>query len=265
MSVKASAAIWDYSEATGTTLVVMLALADTANDEGVCWPGNEKLGIKCRLAKRTLQEHIGRLIEMGELQVEGAQRGTRAVGGRGKRSRYRITLPGLPYYIGKGAEANTVKGAESRTVSTPSKGATSGQQRVRDSALKGAESSVPHIEPSKNRKSEPSVAPAARARDPIFDALVTVCNISVADLTTSARSPLNRVVKELKEKGATPEEIERRASMYLETYTTTLTPTALNMHWASMTNGGPPTGNGRASGDSDMAKLKASLERRETK
>jgi hypothetical protein len=53
--------------------------------------------------------------------------------------------------------------------------------------------------------------------------------------TTTSRSVINRVVKELKEIEASPEEITRRARRWRVVYPTiTLTPTALVKHWPAL-------------------------------
>jgi hypothetical protein len=49
MSIKVMDRVWEHSKATGTPLVVLLCLADWANDDGECWPPISKIGKKCRL------------------------------------------------------------------------------------------------------------------------------------------------------------------------------------------------------------------------
>lgn len=78
-----------------------------------------------------------------------------------------------------------------------------------------------------------------RPVDAVWDAVVEVCNIDPASMTASARGPCNRAVKELKEVGAEPEEIRRRAGHYHQRYPgVALTPMALSKHWGQLH--GPP-------------------------
>ncbi|MCB0073288.1 MAG: helix-turn-helix domain-containing protein [Caldilineaceae bacterium] len=53
-----------------TELMVLLALADFANDDGICFPGYETLSQKCRMSKRTAIRTVQRLQETGEIYVE---------------------------------------------------------------------------------------------------------------------------------------------------------------------------------------------------
>ena len=48
-------ACWQSSRARGTDLLVLLALADIANDDGECWPSIAHLARKCRIDERTTQ------------------------------------------------------------------------------------------------------------------------------------------------------------------------------------------------------------------
>ncbi len=47
--------------------IVLLALADSANDEGHCWPGMKSLIVKCSKSERTIQGAVQRLVDAGHL------------------------------------------------------------------------------------------------------------------------------------------------------------------------------------------------------
>lgn len=47
--------------------IVLLALADSANDEGHCWPSMRSLSLKCSKGERTIQGVIKQLCEAGHL------------------------------------------------------------------------------------------------------------------------------------------------------------------------------------------------------
>lgn len=47
--------------------MVLLALADASNDEGICWPSVASLCTKCGMSERTVQAHLNGLVEMGHI------------------------------------------------------------------------------------------------------------------------------------------------------------------------------------------------------
>jgi hypothetical protein len=69
MSIDLMSRVWKHSAHSGTELLVLLALADMANDEGICWPGKTRLAEKCRVSKRQLKRIISSLEASGELIV----------------------------------------------------------------------------------------------------------------------------------------------------------------------------------------------------
>lgn len=72
VSVRATTAAWYGSRASGTTKLVLLAIADCANDEGGnAWPSMATIALKCGLeSERSAQRHVRSLVEMGELRVD---------------------------------------------------------------------------------------------------------------------------------------------------------------------------------------------------
>lgn len=69
MSVHVSSAVWKSSTAKGNALLVQLALADQANDDGWCWPGQATLAGRTRLGRATVQRQLRSLSESGEIEV----------------------------------------------------------------------------------------------------------------------------------------------------------------------------------------------------
>jgi hypothetical protein len=61
VSIKIMSAVWESGEVSGATLLVLLALADYANDNGVCWPGVPALSRKARVSERYVRELLGDL------------------------------------------------------------------------------------------------------------------------------------------------------------------------------------------------------------
>ena len=92
------ARVWDDSQARGTGLLVMLAIANYAKADGSgAWPAIGTLARDCRLSVRAIQDIIRRLDAAGELRVE------RGAGPSG------VNL----YTVTPGAGAGSAGGAES--------------------------------------------------------------------------------------------------------------------------------------------------------
>lgn len=63
--------VWDHSQQQGTKLVLLLALADMANNSGYCWPSLETLQQRARLSHRqNVIKAIAEMEETGEVWVE---------------------------------------------------------------------------------------------------------------------------------------------------------------------------------------------------
>ncbi len=70
MSHKVSTFVWKFSQAKYASRLVLVALADFADDEGYCWPSVKTIAKKARVSERTAQYGIRQLIEIGELAVD---------------------------------------------------------------------------------------------------------------------------------------------------------------------------------------------------
>lgn len=64
MSVKCTVWAWGIKNLKGTQKLVLLALADTANDDGECWPGIERIADKCCISRSSLIQIITKLVDM---------------------------------------------------------------------------------------------------------------------------------------------------------------------------------------------------------
>lgn len=76
--------VWKTSPLTGSALLIELALADFASDEGIAWPAVGTLADKARCSEEWVHQIIRRLRTMGRLEIE--QQG----GGRNKTNVYRL-------------------------------------------------------------------------------------------------------------------------------------------------------------------------------
>lgn len=72
MSVRIMSQVWDLALPSHLKLV-LLAVADHADDEGYCYPGQARLAAKCGVSVRALRDSIRQLEAAGLLQV--TQRG----------------------------------------------------------------------------------------------------------------------------------------------------------------------------------------------
>lgn len=66
MSVRVMTLVWSL-DLPDSDKLVLLALADCANDEGHCWPSVASLVRKCSKSERTIQGSIKRLVDEGHL------------------------------------------------------------------------------------------------------------------------------------------------------------------------------------------------------
>ncbi len=64
MSVRAMSWVWQQP-IKSTAKLVLLALADCANDDGKCWPGIETVAKKCGIGRNTAIENIRKLKKQG--------------------------------------------------------------------------------------------------------------------------------------------------------------------------------------------------------
>jgi len=87
MSNKAMTHVWECSAQRGNALLVLLAIADMANDDMICYPGKAHLSRKCRVSVRGLSAILQKLQESGELKILH-----RRMGQRNSTNVYRILM-----------------------------------------------------------------------------------------------------------------------------------------------------------------------------
>jgi hypothetical protein len=86
MSIRVMSGVWERSQHKSGALLVLLAIADFADDNGTAFPAVETLAEKARMTARNVQFVLRVLEKSGELVIE---RG----GGRNGANRYRIRIP----------------------------------------------------------------------------------------------------------------------------------------------------------------------------
>lgn len=163
MSIKVMTEVWEHSAQKGARLLLLLAIADHADDDGFAWPGLDRLAAKTRMSRRQTITNLQALIADGELQLIDR-------GGAGARdtNRYRVIVKGANIAPSKGAEI--APSPETKGAVSANKGAVS--------ANKGAVATAPEpsVEPSlkpsdgsATEKQPPQTPKAMHALDPVAD------------------------------------------------------------------------------------------------
>lgn len=85
MSYKVAARVWEHSRQRGSLKLLLLAFAEFANDDGICWPAAWRLARYINETERNVRLLIKKLVADGELiTVPG--------GGRGNTTRYGVAI-----------------------------------------------------------------------------------------------------------------------------------------------------------------------------
>ena len=69
MSVRSLSRVWEHSRHGGTELLMLLAIADFADDDGRAYPAVATLATKCRMTARNANLLLAKLRTSGELEV----------------------------------------------------------------------------------------------------------------------------------------------------------------------------------------------------
>lgn len=152
MSVRVMSVVWqDAKEYREGPLLVLLALADWANDEGWCWPSVPAIAAKARLTERQVYNVLRGLQRDGVIVRKGG-------GGRGNATRYQVVVASL------GRPKNPEKAS----------GFTGPQKAQKDEAgCRVSKTQNPEIGDTKTLKSdasqyiEPSVEPSEKNNTPL--------------------------------------------------------------------------------------------------
>src|SRR5262249_18117905 len=126
MSVRVMGAVLQQSRATFGARLVLIAIADSAHDDGVAWPSIPSLARRAHVSERAVQYAIRRLIQLGELEVterRGSSNSYRVLVGTGEADCTPAEVAPLKLVAPRGEASCTggVKLASPRTVSEPLK------------------------------------------------------------------------------------------------------------------------------------------------
>lgn len=156
MSVKVMARVWAQSTRKDGELLVMLALADFANDQGECWPSIPVLAEKARLTERQVRRVLDKLEDIGEI------RRIRSTGGRNRRTRYFLTLPeNADIITGKKLQGNEENpDMEDRKTLVPVSGALNHHRTVNKNTEPNGSESLSHSKKRKQSAPDPAILTA---------------------------------------------------------------------------------------------------------
>lgn len=189
MSFKVTNWVWARSESRNGARLVMLALADRADDNGCAWPSIDDLAERTKLSPRAVQKAILALVEIGELDVENG-------GGRHRSNRYRITpkprtLDGVT--DGKPRTSDGVSSEETPNFApeTPNFEAETPNSATRNPVQSSPEPSVePPREPSENHP------PAPTDETPLGELLLTKWWEQYGHTTAQGKRTVRRAIDE---------------------------------------------------------------------
>lgn len=86
MSIEATRAVWQHSQAVGSARLVILCIADHLNTDGIAWPSITTIADETKVSERQVTRAIATLVDDGELVIE--EKGN----GRGRSTIYSISL-----------------------------------------------------------------------------------------------------------------------------------------------------------------------------
>ena len=69
MSIKIMNKVWDTHCETHTQKLILISLADNANDQGVCWPSIDYMALRCDLSRQAVINQIEHLTKLGFIKV----------------------------------------------------------------------------------------------------------------------------------------------------------------------------------------------------
>lgn len=184
--------VFEHSNSKGTQRLVLLALADRANDYDEAWPSVARLAAAARTSTRSVQRALDGLVKSGELHlVPGGARAAAARSGvhapRGDRTpnAYRMTRKAR----GDNAAENGVTRGD-KLSPRPRHGVTPTTPRGDTHGAHGVTPVSPETkgEPSMNPKGSPSPAVAARPpREPIPLEAATAGRVAIQALREAAQ------------------------------------------------------------------------------
>ncbi|MFF0790401.1 helix-turn-helix domain-containing protein [Streptomyces spiralis] len=199
MSFKVTNWVWARSESRNGARLVMLALADRADDNGCAWPSIDDLAERTKLSPRAVQKAINTLVESGELEVENG-------GGRHRSNRYRIvpkprTSDGVTDQEPRTNDGVSAKETPNFATETPNFEAETPNFETGNPVQSSPE---PPLEPSENRQKN---LPARRTERPPVDGLFDEWWGTYGQRTAQAKHTIRRAIADALSNGVDPTEL----------------------------------------------------------
>ena len=199
MSIKIMNRVWQKSKCKGTDLLLLLALADNAGDDGYCWPGIEYLAHKIRMTPQSVINITRRIEKAGELLVKHSRRA-------GNKYLVLVEMTDDEKCAGVHKMQFNPEQLEAITQNLLHKACFTSEVKVLDNRSKAAlleEPSVTIKEPSIENVAEENTDGRAW-----FVSLADLCEVDLAVATKRQKQQLGQSSKLLKDKAdATPEQI----------------------------------------------------------
>lgn len=222
MSIREINRVWETSPHKGSELLLLLAIADHANDHGEAWPSQETLAAKTRMSVRQVRRLALTLEESGALGIQRKRLGSKTM------IVYTLFTAELPQSTGQDVR--------------------SGQEELPDiSGVRPdiAVSAEPSIEPSEDQDLSPA-PPSKAERDAIWDALEVQFGKPATD---SHRRRFGKAQRELlSDRSLTPGEVAAQIPLRAARYKSrwpgvSFTLEAFAKHWPDLGSpSGPSTG-----------------------
>jgi hypothetical protein len=196
VSFKVTNWVWALSESRNGSRLVMLALADRADDNGCAWPSIDDLAERTKLTPRAVQKAIAALVDSGELEVENG-------GGRHRSNRYRIvpkprTLDGVTDEKPRTLDGDSVPETPNSAQQTPNFETETPNFGPRNPVQSSPE---PSVEPPQNqKKNQPPPSPTDQLLDEWWD--------SYGRRTAQSKRTIRRAIDDALTNGIDPTELK---------------------------------------------------------
>lgn len=111
MSIQAVGWVLDHSASRGFDRLVLIALANHAGDDRMCFPSQRTIASEAKVSKGSVSNAIEALVELGELEIV-------SIGDHRRSTRYRLTLStgahDVGTEVGRSAHSRVDLSAQSR-------------------------------------------------------------------------------------------------------------------------------------------------------
>lgn len=200
VSFKVTNWVWSRSESRNGARLVMLALADRADDNGCAWPSIDDLAERTKLSPRAVQKAIAALVDSGELAVENG-------GGRHRSNRYRIipkprTMDGVTDSKPRTSDGVLPEETPNSAPETPNFEAETPNFETENPVQSSPE---PPLEPSENRQG--NHPPAPREEPPLGEQLFTKWWEQYGQATAQGKRTIRRAIDEALHNGVNASEL----------------------------------------------------------